>query len=60
MDDVFVMGTLSDHDLYCMGRGQYALCKVSATQTRDDAKEEECQTDEVRVRTHTHTHAHLG
>jgi hypothetical protein len=30
-----------------MGRGPYAGKKAGAVQTNDDAKEEECQTDEV-------------
>lgn len=51
MDDLFVMSTLTQYDLYCMARGQYAACKVATVQTNDDAKEDECQTDEVGAQT---------
>lgn len=45
---MFSMAALSEYDLYNMARSIYAGCKVAATQTNDDAKEEEVQTEEVR------------
>jgi hypothetical protein len=47
IEDVFQLASLSQYELYSMARGTYAQLKVAAVQTNDDAKEEECQTDEV-------------
>ncbi|MEW5309464.1 MAG: hypothetical protein WDW38_001352 [Sanguina aurantia] len=50
IDDLFVMAPLSKYDLYFMGRSVYSSVKVAASQTNEDAKEEECQTDDISVR----------
>lgn len=47
IDDLFVMAPLSKYDLYFMGRSVYSSVKVAASQTNEDAKEEECQTEDV-------------
>jgi hypothetical protein len=47
IEDVFQLASLSQYELYSMARGAYSQLKVAAVQTNDDAKEEECQTDEV-------------
>mmetsp|Transcript_7254 Transcript_7254/g.15826 ORF Transcript_7254/g.15826 Transcript_7254/m.15826 type:complete len:708 (+) Transcript_7254:280-2403(+) len=52
IDDLFTMTSLSQYDLFNMARSVYANKKPGATQTSDDAKEEEVQTDEVDVRLH--------
>lgn len=47
VDELLILQSLSEYDLYNMGRSIYAGKKVATAQTNDDAKEEECQTDEV-------------
>jgi hypothetical protein len=47
VDELFAICSLSEYDLANMGRGIYACRKVGATQTADDAKDEESQTIEV-------------
>ena len=46
-DELFTMSSLSLADLYHMGRGVYAKMKVGISQTNEDARDEECQTDSV-------------
>ena len=47
IDEIFANAEQSEYDLFSMGRGQFSGKKAGAAQTNDDAKEEECQTDEV-------------
>ena len=47
IDEIFVNAEQSEYDLFNMGRGQFSGRKAGAVQTNDDAKEEECQTEEV-------------
>lgn len=47
IDDLFVMAPLSQYGLYNMGRSVYSNVKVAASQTNEDAKEADCQTDDV-------------
>lgn len=47
IDEIFVNAAQSEYDLFNMGRGQFSGRKAGAVQTNDDAKEEECQTEEV-------------
>lgn len=47
MDDFPQLQSLSKFELYTMGRSQYAGVKVASSQTHEDDKEEEQQTDEV-------------
>lgn len=48
IDELFANVEQSEYELFNMGRGPYAGKKAGAIQTNDDAKEEECQTEEVR------------
>ncbi|GAX75539.1 hypothetical protein CEUSTIGMA_g2982.t1 [Chlamydomonas eustigma] len=47
IDELFINAEQTQYDLFSMGRGPYAGKKAGAVQTNDDAKEEECQTDEI-------------
>ena len=47
IDELFANVEQSEYELFNMGRGPYAGKKAGAIQTNDDAKEEECQTEEV-------------
>ena len=49
VDEIFINAEQTEYDLFNMGRGQFSGRKAGAVQTNDDAKEEECQTDEVGV-----------
>ncbi|EFJ44849.1 hypothetical protein VOLCADRAFT_94869 [Volvox carteri f. nagariensis] len=47
MEDFPQLQSLSKYELYNMGRSQYAGVKVASSQTHEDDKEEEQQTDEI-------------
>jgi hypothetical protein len=48
VDLLYSAPMLSLHELYSMGRGQYATLAVRGCQTNDDAREQDAQTDEAR------------
>ncbi|GLC72440.1 hypothetical protein PLESTF_001247900 [Pleodorina starrii] len=53
MDDFPLLPSLSKYGLYKTGRSVYAGLKVASSQTHDDDKEEEQQTDEITSRVYS-------
>jgi len=50
LDDMFVLEPLTMTQLWSLGRGPYSTMSVKSTQTADDVRTFETQTDEVEVR----------